>query len=170
MQFTSKKISLALRFTSAALATFIALGATANASPIERLSEYPEPIQYQICGDLLAGLSLAGLRDLGSRGMTIDHVEEDERVSMVFHTAAASILLMEKAQEEITSEGVEFSREVAIKIEASPEVEHIKTALQCSDLVGKWLKEGEIIEAAYEQAVFKAYSTLPALKIDPPSP
>lgn len=131
-------------------------------TPVDVFSGSSELFKSRVCGDLLAGLSLAGLRELGAEGKSFEDLQDDDRVSLVFHTAAASILHFEAA-EGLSNEDIAASAELAKSIEAMEAKVHIKIATQCNQTVVDWLASGEIIEPAYEQALIKAYNTLPAL-------
>lgn len=117
-------------------------------------------MQHRICGDLLAGLSVAGVRELALKGMTLEDLN-DETIA-IFDTAASSILLMESVRA-MNAQERQKAAEIARNIEKRSAKEHIQVALFCRQTVQQWLDTGEVLEQAYEQAILQARNTLPII-------
>lgn len=136
-------------FCSAAGATNIS-----DALPIQ-FSSQSKPIQYQICGELLATMAYAGVKSSISN-------KAPDHLPLAVETGALSILALEQG-ETLTKTEKEMARALSKEIEQLDAISHIKTVVFCRNTVNGWVESGEIIPEALEQAVRQANSMLPQL-------
>lgn len=159
----SRLLAAALCLASAA--TFAAppqsTAQTTSADPLESLYA---PERNYVCGELLVGLAIAGLRDYAQAGGVLPQGEAsvDPNLAQIYMTGAASILMFEQAKN-LDEASRSRAHELTANLVQGPAPEHIRAALSCRQTVQRWLDSGEIIEQAYEQALIQAKNTLPEI-------
>lgn len=159
--FTNKPL---LGQIGAGLAALLLAPPLAFANPLLDIeADMPSVMQDQVCGDLLAGMSIAGLKELGSQGVDRNEVVSDDRLKLVYHTGALAILLMENARPELSDEGIAHARKIALEVEARDAMSHVGVVRYCAENIQERLGTHEFHPEVYEQAVLKAYNTLPLL-------
>src|SRR5690606_20306335 len=122
-----------------------------------QFSNQSAAVQAHICGDLLASMALAGVRDSASK---LD--ESPESLALAYETGAHAILALERSAS-LSAEDKGTAIEAAKEIEAMAAMPHIRTVVYCRNTIQSWIDSGEVIPEAFEQALTQSQAMLPQL-------
>ncbi len=158
------KAAAGMLMATLCLVSTTAPAASQRAAAADPLSSISTPERNYVCGELLVGLAIAGLRDYARSGGVLPQNDSsvDPNLAQIYVTGAASILMFQQAKGLGEAER-EDAHEVTAGLVQGPAKAHIQAAISCRQTVEQWLDTGEIVEQAYEQALLEARNTLPEI-------
>lgn len=131
----------------------------------EAFSTLTPALQYRVCGDVLASLAINGVRDMASRGKTLEPENIDDEYVSLFDVAANGILITEAVElaAPLSAAQKDQAREAYQVLEAGDDAEFVTTAIYCQRQVYAWLDAGVISPSSYETALIQATTTIPMI-------